>query len=93
MYICDSICTSGIFRFKHHLARIHNNVSACGKVPRNVRLQFSRLLEANDMATKKREVYFQSMKMMRRMRGILEEIICRILFQKKKLQKNLEFKL
>nr|KAJ0223190.1 hypothetical protein LSAT_V11C200055810 [Lactuca sativa] len=80
MYICDSICTSGIFRFKHHLARIHNNVSACGKVPRNVRLQFSRLLEANDMATKKREVYFQSMKMMRRMRGILEEIICRILF-------------
>ena len=58
MYICDSICTSGIFRFKHHLARTRNNVSACEKVLEHVRVQFDRLLEDSDMATKKKRGVF-----------------------------------
>lgn len=51
---CNFKCTGGIFRFKHHLARTRSNVSACEKVPENVRLQFSRLLEDNDTTTKKK---------------------------------------
>ncbi|XP_023739449.3 uncharacterized protein LOC111887513 [Lactuca sativa] len=47
-----------IERFKHHLARTRNNVSACEKVLENVRVQFDRLLEDSDMATKKKRGVF-----------------------------------
>nr|KAJ0190830.1 hypothetical protein LSAT_V11C800390750 [Lactuca sativa] len=57
---CNSVCSGGIFRFKHHLARTRNNVAPCDKVPENVRLEFCRLLEENDMVTKKKRGAFST---------------------------------
>ncbi|CAH1419143.1 unnamed protein product [Lactuca virosa] len=57
---CNSVCSGGIFRFKHHLARTRNNVAPCDKVPENVRLEFCRLLEENDMVTKKKRGAFSA---------------------------------
>ncbi|CAH1440741.1 unnamed protein product [Lactuca virosa] len=57
---CNSVCSGGIFRFKHHLGRTRNNVAPCDKVPENVRLEFYRLLEENDMVTKKKRGAFSA---------------------------------
>ncbi|CAH1414556.1 unnamed protein product [Lactuca virosa] len=57
---CNSVCSVGIFIFKHHLARTRNNVAPCDKVPENIRLEFCRLLEENDMVTKKKRGAFST---------------------------------
>ncbi|KAJ9561078.1 hypothetical protein OSB04_006238 [Centaurea solstitialis] len=51
---CDNVYTSGINRFKHHLARTGQNVGPCTKVPEDVTIKFLKLLEDNETSTKKK---------------------------------------
>ncbi|GKE17047.1 SCAN domain-containing protein [Tanacetum coccineum] len=39
---CMEECTGGVFRFKHHLARTHQNVLAYTKVPEDVKMKIPR---------------------------------------------------
>ncbi|PWA88850.1 hypothetical protein CTI12_AA117460 [Artemisia annua] len=36
---CNEECIGGMFRFKHHLARTHQNVTACNNVPQEVKVK------------------------------------------------------
>ncbi|KAJ9541484.1 hypothetical protein OSB04_027990 [Centaurea solstitialis] len=51
---CDNVYSGEIFRFKHHIARTHQNVGPCSKVPKDVKAKFLNLLEENEISTKKR---------------------------------------
>ncbi|PWA76125.1 hypothetical protein CTI12_AA224090 [Artemisia annua] len=52
---CNEVCTGGMFRFKHHLARTHQNVTACTNVPEEVKVKIQNILEQNELASKKRK--------------------------------------
>ncbi|GJT08823.1 SCAN domain-containing protein [Tanacetum coccineum] len=55
---CMEECTGGVFRFKHHLARTHQNVSACTKVPEDVKVKIQNILEQNELNSRKRKGVF-----------------------------------
>ncbi|PWA77576.1 hypothetical protein CTI12_AA222010 [Artemisia annua] len=52
---CNEECTGGMFRFKNHLARTHQNVTACTNVPKEVKVKIQNILEQNELASKKRK--------------------------------------
>ncbi|PWA44068.1 hypothetical protein CTI12_AA529830 [Artemisia annua] len=52
---CNKECTGGMFRFKHHLTRTHQNVTACPNVPEEVKVKIQNILEQNELASKKRK--------------------------------------
>nr|GEY40874.1 zf-BED domain-containing protein [Tanacetum cinerariifolium] len=55
---CEEEFTGGMFRFKHHLARTHQNVWACTRVPEDVKVKMQNILEQNELNSKKRKGVF-----------------------------------
>nr|GEV17807.1 SCAN domain-containing protein [Tanacetum cinerariifolium]GEV20950.1 SCAN domain-containing protein [Tanacetum cinerariifolium] len=55
---CEEEFTGGLFRFKHHLARTHQNVRACTCVPEDVKVKMQKILEQNELNSKKRKGVF-----------------------------------
>ncbi|GJR04378.1 zf-BED domain-containing protein [Tanacetum coccineum] len=55
---CQEEFTGGMFRFKHHLARTHQNVGACTRVPEDVKVKMQNILEQNELNSKKRKGIF-----------------------------------
>ncbi|GKC47174.1 SCAN domain-containing protein, partial [Tanacetum coccineum] len=55
---CMEECTGGVFRFKHHLARTHQNVSACTMVPEDVKVKIQNILEQSELNSRKRKGVF-----------------------------------
>nr|GEZ05088.1 hypothetical protein [Tanacetum cinerariifolium] len=55
---CEEEFTGGMFRFKHHLARTHQNVGACTRVPEDVKGKMQNILEQNELNSKKRKGVF-----------------------------------
>ncbi|GJZ27990.1 zf-BED domain-containing protein [Tanacetum coccineum] len=51
-------CTGGVFRFKHHLARTHQNVSACTMVLEDVKVKIQNILKQNELNSRKRKGMF-----------------------------------
>ncbi|GKD19774.1 hypothetical protein Tco_1208932, partial [Tanacetum coccineum] len=50
--------TGGMFMFKHHLARTHQNVGACTRVPEDVKVKMQNILEQNKLNSMKRKGMF-----------------------------------
>ncbi|GJW58012.1 hypothetical protein Tco_0104743 [Tanacetum coccineum] len=55
---CMEECIGGVFRFKHHLARTHQNVSACTMVPEDIKVKIQNILEQNELNSRKRKGVF-----------------------------------
>ncbi|GKF64492.1 zf-BED domain-containing protein, partial [Tanacetum coccineum] len=55
---CMEECTGGVFRFKHHLARTHQNVSTCTMVLEDVKVKIQNILKQNEMNSRKRKGMF-----------------------------------